>query len=144
MWWRLYRRMNVLCDTSFLMVLVSAPLKRMTKIEMELGRLTFLVPSVVIGELQRLETRAGPKRSLIARTAIEIANSRLRIVDIPNYGGKVDEAILEFAMASNYAVATLDRNLKIALRRNNILIISLSNNRLVIESLPEERYFKYC
>jgi rRNA-processing protein FCF1 len=130
--------MNVLCDTSFLMVLVSTPLKRMTKIEMEVGKLTFLVPNVVIGELQRLETRAGPKRSLIARTAIEIANSKLRIVELPNWVGRVDEAILNFAKASDCAVATLDRNLKIALRRNNILVISLSNNRLIIESLPEE------
>lgn len=130
--------MNVLCDTSFLMVLVSTPLKRMTKIEMEVGKLTFLVPNVVIGELQRLETRAGPKRSLIARTAIEIANSKLRIVDLPDWVGRVDEAILKFAKASDCAVATLDRNLKIALRRNNILVISLSNNRLIIESLPEE------
>jgi uncharacterized protein len=130
--------MNVLCDTSFLMVLVSTPLKRMTKIEMEVGKLTFLVPNVVIGELQRLETRAGPKRSLIARTAIEIANSKLRIVELPDWVGRVDEAILKFAKASDCAVATLDRNLKIALRRNNILVISLSNNRLIIESLPEE------
>jgi uncharacterized protein len=130
--------MNVLCDTSFLMVLVSTPLKRMTKIEMDVGKLTFLVPDVVIGELQRLETRAGPKRSLIARTAIEIANSKLRIVELPNWVGRVDEAILNFAKASDCAVATLDRNLKIALRRNNILVISLSNNRLIIESLPEE------
>jgi rRNA-processing protein FCF1 len=130
--------MNVLCDTSFLMVLVSTPLKRMAKIEMEVGKLTFLVPNVVIGELQRLETRAGPKRSLIARTAIEIANSKLRIVELPNWVGRVDEAILNFAKSSDCAVATLDRNLKIALRRNNILVISLSNNRLIIESLPEE------
>jgi uncharacterized protein len=130
--------MNVLCDTSFLMVLVSTPLKRMTKIEMEVGKLTFLVPNVVIGELQRLETRAGPKRSLIARTAIEIANSKLRIVELPNWVGRVDEAILNFAKSSDCAVATLDRNLKIALRRNNILVISLSHNRLIIESLPEE------
>jgi uncharacterized protein len=130
--------MNVLCDTSFLMVLVSTPLKRMAKIEMEVGKLTFLVPNVVIGELQRLETRAGPKRSLIARTAIEIANSKLRIVELPDWVGRVDEAILKFAKASDCAVATLDRNLKIALRRNNILVISLSNNRLIIESLPEE------
>jgi uncharacterized protein len=130
--------MNVLCDTSFLMVLVSTPLKRMTKIEMEVGKLTFLVPNVVIGELQRLETRAGPKRSLIARTAIEIANSKLRIVELPNWVGRVDEAILDFAKSSDCAVATLDRNLKIALRRNNILVISLSHNRLIIESLPEE------
>jgi uncharacterized protein len=130
--------MNVLCDTSFLMVLVSTPLKRMTKIEMEVGKLTFLVPNVVIGELKRLEARAGPKRSLIARTAIEIANSKLRIVELPDWVGRVDEAILKFAKASDCAVATLDRNLKIALRRNNILVISLSNNRLIIESLPEE------
>jgi rRNA-processing protein FCF1 len=135
--------MNVLCDTSFLMVLVSTPLKRIEKIERELGKLFFLIPDVVTQELKKLEARTGPKRSLIARTAMEITNSKFRIVDLPK-NRRVDDAILEFAKASKCAVATLDKNLKIQLRKHNILVITLSNNRMIIEYPPKEQYFKYC
>lgn len=135
--------MNVLCDTSFLMVLVSTPLKRIEKIEIELGKLFFLIPDVVTQELKKLEARTGPKRSLIARTAMEITNSKFRIVDLPK-NRRVDDAILEFAKASKCAVATLDKNLKIQLRKHNILVITLSNNRMIIEYPPKEQYFKYC
>jgi uncharacterized protein len=135
--------MNVLCDTSFLMVLVSTPLKRIEKIERELGKLFFLIPDVVTQELKKLEARTGPKRSLIARTAMEITNSKFRIVDLPK-NRHVDDAILEFAKASKCAVATLDKNLKIQLRKHNILVITLSNNRMIIEYPPKEQYFKYC
>jgi rRNA-processing protein FCF1 len=134
--------MNVLCDTSFLMVLVSTPLKRIEKIEIELGKLFFLIPDVVTQELKKLEARTGPKRSLIARTAMEITNSKFRIVDLPK-NRRVDDAILEFAKASKCAVATLDKNLKIQLRKHNILVITLSNNRMIIEYPPKEQYFKY-
>ena len=45
------------------MVLASTPLKRMAKIEMELGKLTFLVPNVVIGELRNLRREQAKKVS---------------------------------------------------------------------------------
>lgn len=134
--------MNVLCDTSFLMVLVSTPIKRIEKIERELGRLIFLIPDIVIEELKKLEVRTGPKRSQIAKTAIEISRLKFRIVELPRYR-QVDDAILEFAKASNCAVATLDKNLKNKLRKHNILVISLSNNRLIIDYPPKEQSFKY-
>lgn len=134
--------MNVLCDTSFLMVLVSTPIKRIEKIEMELGRLFFLIPDIVIEELKKLEVRTGPKRSRIAKTAIEISHSKFRIVELPKYR-QVDDAIIEFATTSKCAVATLDKNLKNKLRKHNILVISLSNNRLIIDYPPNEQSFKY-
>jgi rRNA-processing protein FCF1 len=134
--------MNVLCDTSFLMVLVSSPVKRMEKIECEVGRLSFLIPDIVIEELKKLEVRTGPKRSQIAKTAIEISYSKFRIVELLKYR-QVDDAILEFAKASKCAVATLDKNLKNKLRKHNILVISLSNNRLILDYPPKEQSFKY-
>ena len=123
--------MDVLCDTSFLMALVSAPVKRLEKVEMELGKLFFLVPDIVVGELKRLETRTGPKRSRIAKTAMEISTSKFRIIELPEYK-QVDEAILEYTKTSKCVVATLDKNLKNKLLNANTPVITLSNNRLIV------------
>ena len=123
--------MDVLCDTSFLMALVSVPVKRLEKVEMELGKLFFLVPDIVVGELKRLETRTGPKRSRIAKTAVEISTSKFRIVELPEYK-QVDEAILEYTKISKCVVATLDKNLKNKLLDANTPVITLSNNRLIV------------
>ena len=128
-------RMNVLCDTSFLMVLVSRPISQFEKVEMQLGKLNFLIPDVVIEELKKLEMRTGPKRSLLAKTAIEISNSKFRIIELPTYR-QVDDAIIEYAKATKCAVATLDKNLKNKLQTFNTLVITLSRNRLVIVYPP--------
>jgi uncharacterized protein len=123
--------MDVLCDTSFLMALVSEPVKRLEKVEGELGRVFFLVPDIVVGELKRLEARTGPKRSRIAKTAMEISTSKFRIIDLPEYK-QVDEAILEYTKTSKCVVATLDKNLKNKLLNANTPVITLSNNRLIV------------
>ena len=123
--------MDVLCDTSFLMALVSVPVKRFEKAEVELGKLFFLVPDIVIGELKRLETRTGPKRSRIAKTAMEISTSKFRIIELPEHK-QVDEAILEHTKTSKCVVATLDKNLKNKLLNARTPVITLSNNRLIV------------
>jgi uncharacterized protein len=123
--------MDVLCDTSFLMALVSVPVKRLEKVEVDLGKLFFLVPDIVIGELKRLETRTGPKRSRIAKTAMEISTSKFRIIELPEHK-QVDEAILEYTKTSKCAVATLDKNLKNKILNANTPVITLSNNRLIV------------
>jgi uncharacterized protein len=128
-------RMNVLCDTSFLMVLVSKPISQFEKVEMQLGKLIFLIPDVVIEELKKLEMRTGPKRSLVAKTAIEISNSKFRIIELPTCR-QVDDAIIEYAKVTKCAVATLDKNLKNKLQTFNTLVITLSCNRLVIVYPP--------
>lgn len=123
--------MDVLCDTSFLMALVSVPVKRLEKVEVELGKLFFLVPDIVIDELKRLETRTGPKRSRIAKTAMEISTSNFRMIELPEHK-QVDEAILEYTKTSKCVVATLDNNLKNKILNANTPVITLSSNRLIV------------
>jgi rRNA-processing protein FCF1 len=123
--------MDVLCDTSFLMALVSAPVKRLEKVEAELGGVIFLVPSIVVAELEKLEKRTGPKRSHIAKMAREISTSNFGLIELSK-AGHVDEAILEYAKVSKCVVATLDRSLRDKLLNANTPVISLSNNRLII------------
>ncbi len=123
--------MQILCDTSFLMVLVSKPLKRVAKIESQFGRLDFLVPDIVERELERLAHNAGPKRSRLAQTALELARSKFRRVVVPP-AKHVDDAIIGYAMTEKCAVATIDTNLRRRLIANQVLVLSLSNDNLIV------------
>ncbi len=131
--------MDVICDTSFLMVLVSAPVKCIDEVEKEIGKVNFLVPDIVIEELKHLERTSGPKKSMIAKTAIDISSSKSKIVEVPN-SRHVDDAIINYATNHNCAAATIDRNLKKRLLVNNILVITLSNNILrLVDPVVEEK-----
>lgn len=123
--------MKILCDTSFLMVLVSKPIKDVGKIEANLGRLDFLVPDIVIGELERLKDKAGPKRSTLAKTAIELAKTKFHIVPVAP-ARHVDDSIIEYAMKDKCAVATIDTNLRRRLIANEVLVLTLSRDKLVV------------
>ena len=123
--------MQVLCDTSFLMVLVSKPIRQLSKVESQFGRLDFLVPDIVECELERLAENAGPKRSGIARTALEIARAKLRIVTVTP-AKYVDDSIVEYAMEQKCAVATIDLNLRRRLIANGVLVLSLSKDNLIV------------
>src|ERR671931_1717369 len=100
--------MDVICDTSFLMVLVSTPIRQMAKIEAHFGKLNFLIPDIVISELIRLQKEAGPNRSRIAKTAIEISFSKFKIIKLGRSSRYVDEAIIEYAIRNKCAAATID------------------------------------
>jgi rRNA-processing protein FCF1 len=113
------------------MVLVSKPLKRVAKIESQLGRLDFLVPDIVEGELKRLAQNAGPKRSRLAKTALELARAKFNTVAVAP-AKHVDDSIIEYAMAQKCAVATIDTNLRRRLIANQVLVLSLSNDNLII------------
>lgn len=127
---------DIVCDTSFLMILVAKPIKQMDKIEAHIGKLNFLVPDVVMHELERLEQKSGPKRSMLARTAIQLASSKFRIVVIRK-AKHVDESIIEYATANHCPVATIDTNLRKRLISNGILVLTLSKDRLLIANSRE-------
>lgn len=123
--------MQVLCDTSFLMVLVAKPIKNVERMEHEFGRLDFIVPDVVISELKRLHEKAGPKRSTLAKTALETALTRFAIVSVPA-ATHVDDSIVEYATEEKCAVATIDTVLRRRLIANNVFVLTLSRDRLTV------------
>ena len=63
--------MNILCDTSFLMVLVTKPIKLFDSIVIQYGKINFLIPDVVIEELKNLVHNPSYKSSLSAKTVLE-------------------------------------------------------------------------
>ena len=130
--------MNILCDTSFLMVLVSKPIKQVARVESLLGRLDFLVPDIVKGELERLVEKAGPKRSTLAKTALELAKSKFKTVAVGK-ARHVDDSIIEYAVVHKCAVATIDTNLRRRLIATEVLVLTLSRDRLIVANRKPKR-----
>ncbi len=130
--------MDVICDTSFLIALVSNPIKCLDKVESEIGKLRFKVPSFVLDELNSVERKSGPKKSMIANTAIRISKLKFEIMDIGK-SKNVDIDILNYVTKNRkFAVATLDGILLNRLRTADVTTITLSKNKMIIAN----RYFE--
>ena len=55
---------EVICDTSFLMILASQNIKNISNLDTEIGTVEFTVPDMVIRELERLSKDANLKKKL--------------------------------------------------------------------------------
>lgn len=130
--------MEIICDTSFLIALVSSPIKCLDKIENELGKLRFIVPTFVLDELESIKRKSGPKKSMIAKTAICISKLKFEIKDIGK-SKNVDNEILNYVTKNRrLAVATLDGKLLKSLKMADVTTITLSKNKMIIAN----RYFE--
>jgi rRNA-processing protein FCF1 len=128
--------MEVICDTSFMMVLGSNPLQNIESIESFLGSLHFTVPNIVADELRQLERHSGPKRSRMARAALSLIGSKFILISLPP-SKYADDAIIKYSRCHNCAVATIDKELKSRLIKNKVLVITLRDNKLIIGN-PED------
>jgi rRNA-processing protein FCF1 len=130
--------MEIICDTSFLIALVSNPIKCLDRIENEIGKLRFIVPTFVLDELDSIERKSGPKKSMMANTAIRVSKLKFEIKDIGK-SKNVDNEILNYATKNRkFAVATLDGKLLNRLKMADVTTITLSKNKMIIAN----RYFE--
>lgn len=122
--------MNILCDTSFLMVLVTKPIKLLDSIVIEYGKINFLIPDVVIEELKKLVHNPSYKSSLSAKTVLELTK-KFEIINTKklNY---TDDSIIDYAINYKCAVATMDKNLIQRLISSKVMVFSLRSNKLLI------------
>ena len=56
---------DVVCDTSFLMILGSKNIKNISNLETELGTIEFVVPEMVIRELEKISQSTNLKKKLL-------------------------------------------------------------------------------
>ena len=130
--------MEIICDTSFLIALASNPVKCLDRVEYEIGKLRFIVPTFVLDELELIKKKSGPKKSMIANTAIQISKLKFEIIDIGK-SKNVDKEILNYVIKNRrYGVATLDGILLNRLKDAEVTTITLSKNKIIIAN----RYFE--
>ena len=120
---------EVLCDTNFLVHLATKKIKNISTIDTEIGSIKFVVPQVVLTELEKLKTDPVKKTKI---------DATLKLVEkfdkIPIKGDFADDEILSYVQKNGGFVATLDKKLKQQLKKIGTSIISLSNDRIVLES----------
>ena len=120
---------EVICDTSFLIHLSTRKIKNIDSVNAEIGQIQFVVPSVVLNELQNLSKTQEKKQDAI--TALEFAQN-LKTIEVP--GKFADQAIIEYVRKHGGITATMDKELKNKIKSLGGSVMSFSNDKIVLES----------
>jgi len=120
---------EVICDTSFLIHLATHKIKNLDSVNTEIGQIEFVVPSAVLNELRKLSKTQKKKQDAI--TALEFARS-LKTTEMS--GKFADQAIIERVRKRGGIIATLDSELKNKIKNLGGSVMSLSNDKIVLES----------
>ena len=120
---------EVICDTSFLIHLATQKIKNIDSVNTEIGQIQFVVPSIVLGELEKLSKTQDKKQE--ATTTLEFVQN-LKTIEMS--GKFADQAIIDHVRNHGGMTATMDKELKNKIKSLNGSVISFSNNKIVLES----------
>ena len=120
---------EVICDTSFLIHLSTRKIKNLDSVNTEIGQIQFVVPSVVLSELEKLSKTQEKKEDAI--TTLEFAQN-LKTIEMS--GKFADQAIINHVRNHGGITATMDKELKNKIKSLNGSVISFSNDKIVLES----------
>ena len=119
---------EVICDTDFLIHLATKRIKNISEIDTEIGQIQFVVPEVVVYELNNLSHNPDKKQD--ALSTLEFIKKLKKI----SISGKVaDDALVFHVKKHGGIIATLDKNLKNRIKNSSGSIISLSKEKIVLE-----------
>ena len=120
---------EVICDTNFLIHLATNRIINIDRLDVEIGQITFVVPQVVVNELNVL-SRDSSKKDNVNSTLEYIKNFK----KIPINGTFADKELLDYVSKNNTIIATMDKNLKKEIKKQGSSIISFSKNKIILES----------
>ena len=120
---------EVICDTNFLIHLSTRRIKNIDSVNSEIGDFQYVVPLAVLSELQRLST--VPDKEQDAKKTLEFVRN-LKTITIS--GKFADNAIAEHVKKHGGMVATIDKELKSKIKNSGGSVMSLSNDKIVLES----------
>ncbi|MEM0366932.1 MAG: PIN domain-containing protein [Candidatus Nitrosocaldus sp.] len=137
---------RVLVDTSFLIAMANRPVRGIERLETNLGKVEFLIPDVVVRELERIAESVGVKRAKEARAALQIINDarfRFSIIDVSKHAeirkgnsssgrGAVDDLIVAHAESARCYVATLDKGMIKRLKGRCAGIVTLQDDTMIV------------
>ena len=120
---------DVICDTSFLIHLATKKIKNLDFINVEIGEFQYVIPLVVLDELERLSKISDKEQDI--RKTLEFVRT---LKTVPISGKVADNAITEHIKKHGCIVATIDKDLKNKIKRLGGSIMSFSNDKIVLES----------
>ena len=119
---------EVICDTSFLIHLSTRRIRNLDSINTEIGQTEFMVPFVVLNELEKLSKTQNKKQDAII--TLEFARS-LKTISIT--GKFADYAIIKHVKKHGGIIATMDKELKSKIKDLGGSVMSFSNDKIVLE-----------
>ena len=120
---------EVISDTSFLIHLATHRITNISDLETEIGSLSFIVPDIVKKELEHLAE--DPNKNTAATQTLEhIKNFKTNLIT----GETADLGILDFVEKNGGMVATMDRELKSKIKDAGGSVLSIHNDKIVLEN----------
>ena len=120
---------EVISDTSFLIHLATHRITNISDLESEIGSLSFVVPEIVKKELEHLAEDPDKNTSAL-QTLEHIKNFKTNSIT----GKTADLGILDFVEKNGGIVATMDRELKTKIKDVGGSILSIHNDKIVLEN----------
>ena len=120
---------NAISDTSFLIHLATHRITNLSDLETEIGRIEFIVPDIVIQELKHL-SEDKEKNKISTVTLDFIKDFKTNSIT----GKTADLGILDFVEKNGGIVATIDRELKVMIKQVGGSVLSIHNDKIVLEN----------
>ena len=120
---------EVICDTNFLIHLATRRIKNIDNLDMEIGSISFIVPEVVKNELIKLQ-QISEKNQEITMTLNFI--KKFEIISIN--GTYADQELINYVKNNRSMIGTMDRELKNKIKKLGSSILSIHNDKIVLES----------
>jgi len=120
---------EVICDTNFLIHLATRRIKNIDNLDTEIGSIYFTVPEVVKNELIRLQ-QIPEKNQEITATLNFIKNLKI----IPINGVYADQELINYVKNNRSIIGTMDKDLKNKIKKLDSSILSIHNDKIVLES----------
>ena len=120
---------DVICDTNFLIHLATRRIKNIDNLDVEIGKVTFVVPQVVKNELSELAKKPEKKQDIHSTQ-----NYIKSFKTIPILGSFADKELLDYVSKNRVIIATMDKELKKQIKNNGSSVMSFLNDRIILES----------
>ncbi|MGQ0606809.1 MAG: PIN domain-containing protein [Candidatus Nitrosotenuis sp.] len=120
---------EVICDTSFLIHLANHRIKNLATLDTDIGNIKFLVPDIVISELNKLAQQEEKNKE----ATVTIQHIK-KFKKIKMGGTFADDSILSYVKNNGGIIATIDKDLKYKIKTYGGSVISIANNRIVLEA----------
>ena len=120
---------EVICDTNFLIHLATKRIKNIDNLDMEIGSISFIVPEVVKNELIKLQ-KIPEKNQDIILTLNFIKNFKIISIN----GTYADQELINYVTNNRTIIGTMDRKLKTKIKQLGSSILSIHNDKIVLES----------
>ena len=120
---------EVICDTNFLIHLATRRIKNIDNLDMEIGSISFIVPEVVRNELIKLQKIPEKNQEIIVTL-----NFIKKFKTISINGTYADQELINHVKNNRSIIGTMDRELKNKIKKLGSSILSIHNDKIVLES----------